>query len=99
MYVVVMKFSEVSHGGIENRKDWEEKLLSIWKEMWKKIQKRKIDEVEKRKVKKEKKKKRERKEKKEMRKEKGKIKNILRKLWMASLMSMAETSTAEGSMC
>jgi hypothetical protein len=25
--------------------------------------------------------------------------NILRKLWMASLMSMAETSTAEGSMC
>jgi hypothetical protein len=25
--------------------------------------------------------------------------NILRKLWMASLMSMAETSTAEDSMC
>lgn len=36
MYAVLMKFSKLSHGGIENRKDWEEKLLSIWKEMWKK---------------------------------------------------------------
>jgi hypothetical protein len=39
------------------------------------------------------------KKRKEKKKGKRKIMNILRKLWMASLMSMAETSTAEGSMC
>ena len=30
MYVV-MKFSKVSHGGIENRKDWEEKTFKYMK--------------------------------------------------------------------